>query len=118
MRLEGRSDLIYRSYDLLTPLRLHPELPQLFKIAGVQHAEDESEYNTLLRLQRQFMNWGFGVQPIDYIKTLLTEYQAYRRCKDKNRAARWPYRDAFDVQRLYAEHVEATKRLYASEASA
>jgi hypothetical protein len=90
---------------------MHSELPQLFKIAGVQHAHDESEYNTLLRLQRQFMNWGFGVQPIDYIKTLLTEYQSYRRCKDKNRAARWPYRPNDEVQRLYTENAEAIKRL-------
>lgn len=109
MRLEGRSDLIYRAYDLLTPLRMHSELPQLFKIAGVQHAQDESEYNTLMRLQRQFMNWGFGIQSIDYIKILLTEYQSYRRCLDKNRAARWPYRPNDEVQRLYDENLKAIR---------
>ena len=108
MRLEGRSDILYRAYDLLTTERLPGDIDLYLRAAGFVRGISAREH--LTTLQHRFMKWGFPVMTLSAIEVLLHEYWVYDRLKNRGKKG-WPYRDPDDARRLYEENEAALKRL-------
>jgi hypothetical protein len=107
MRLEDRSDVTYRAYDLLTKERKPGNALMYMKAAGVY--VPHGRINEILTMyQRMFMDWGFGVLTLGQIESLLHEFWIYQRIRwggKKN----WPYRDPDEARALYDQNEKATK---------
>jgi hypothetical protein len=106
MRLEGRSDITYRAYDLLTKERDPGDIALHLRCAG-QFVPKGQVHNALCTLQRRFMNWGFPVMELGAIESLLHEFWVYQRIKHGGKKG-WPYRDPDEARRLYEQN-EALK---------
>lgn len=102
MRLEGRSDVTYRAYDLLTVDRPDGNLPTYLRAAG-QYIPRGRAQECLTTLQRRFISWGFKVLTLGEIESLLHEYWVWNRIKNGGKK-KWPYRDPDEARRLFDEN--------------
>jgi hypothetical protein len=105
MRLEGRSDVTYRAYDLLTADRKTMPLAHYLRMAG-QYIPESGTAEPLTTLQRRFMSWGHRVLTHSEIETLLHEFWVWDRIKNRGKQ-NWPFRDPDDARRLYDENERA-----------
>jgi hypothetical protein len=108
MRLEGRSDIIYRAYDLLTPARQNGNIRLYLQAAG-QYIPHSGPDEPLRILQRNFMNWGHPVMTLGQIEQLVHEYWVYQRIKYHGKK-NWPYRNTEDSRRLYDQNEAILKK--------
>jgi hypothetical protein len=107
MRLEGRSDVVYRAYDLLSKERNSGNI-RIYLAAAGQYVPHSGPDEPLRNLQHRFMNWGHPVMTLGKIEELLHEYWVYQRIRFHGKK-NWPYRDPDDSEALYQQHVEALK---------
>ena len=109
MRLEGRSDLTYRAYDLLTTERKGMTVEHYLKMAGQIIPYGSTAREPLTTLQHRFMRWGFPVMTLDQVTDLLHEFWVYERIKYRGKK-NWPYRDPDEAMRLYEQNEKALKQ--------
>jgi hypothetical protein len=109
MRLEDRSDVTYRAYDLLTKER-EPGNALMYLRAAGQYVPHGQVNEVLIRFQHQFMRWGFGVLTLGQIESLLHEFWVYQRIRWQGKK-KWPYRDPDEARALYDQN-EKQVRLY------
>lgn len=102
MRLEGMSDVEYRSYDFLRGPNL--KLQSYLNSAG-QHISHAGPKANLQRLQQVYRSWGYEAD-LRWIAQLLREFKYYDRLKTKGMRS-WPLRTPEETAALYAEHVAA-----------
>src|SRR6187399_1732581 len=102
MRLEGRSDLTYRAYDLLSTERKDMPVGHYLLMAG-QYVPGGNAREALTALQHRFMGWGFPVMSLSAIETLLHEYWVWDRIKNRGKK-NWPYRDPDEARALYEQN--------------
>jgi len=107
MRLEGRSDVTYRAYDLLTKDRKWADVATYLRAAG-QYVPKGQENMVLATLQRRFMSWGFKVLTLGEVESLLHEFWVYQRIKHGGKK-NWPYRDPDEARKLYDQNEEALR---------
>jgi len=107
MRLEGRSDLTYRAYDLLSTEREGMPVGHYLKMAG-QPVLNGNTREALTTLQHRFSNWGFPVMTILEIETLLHEFWVWDRIKNRGKK-NWPYRDPDQARALYEQNDRVIK---------
>jgi hypothetical protein len=100
MRLEGRSDITYRAYDLLTKDRPEGNILIYLKAAG-QYIPRGRTHEAVTVLQHRFVTWGFPELTAGQIESLLHEFWVYNRIKNGGKK-NWPYRDPDEARRLYA----------------
>jgi hypothetical protein len=116
MRLEGRSDVTYRAYDLLTTERMSVRLETMLATAG-QHMPSSNTKEPMSTLRARFMSWGFPVMSFNEIEDLLHEYWVYNRILRQGKK-NWPYRDPDEARKLYDQNEAVLKqqKLFATEA--
>ena len=107
MRLEGRSDLTYRAYDLLSKDRYGHTVAHYLRMAG-QHIPHSGVREPLTTLQHRFSNWGFPVLTVDQITDLLHEFWVWDRIKNRGKK-NWPYRDPDHARALYEQNERILK---------
>lgn len=103
MRLEGRSDLTYRAYDLLTKERSGGNI-RLYLAAAGQYIPHSGVDEPLTILQHRFKDWGFPVMDKGKIEELLKEFWVYNRIKNHGKK-NWPYRDPDEARQLYEQNI-------------
>ena len=103
MRLEGRSDLTYRAYDLLTKERQQGNI-RLYLHAAGQYIPHSGPDEPLRTLQARFKGWGFPVMTLGKIEELLHEHWVYNRIRFHGKK-NWPYRDPDEARKLYDQHI-------------
>lgn len=105
MRLEGRSDVVYRAYDLLSKERNTGNI-RIYLAAAGQYVPHSGVDEPLRLLQHRFMSWGFPVMTLGKIEEMLHEHWVYNRIR-YNGKKNWPYRDPDESQKLYEQHQAA-----------
>jgi hypothetical protein len=111
MRLEGRSDLVYRNYDLLRS-KFATVNANIFAAAGFAARDYPQEYLVLSELREIFRQWGFGLLSDGKIKELMGEWYGYLAVTE--RGINYQYRHPLDIRRLTEEDAEARKNAPAS----
>lgn len=107
MRLEGRSDLTYRAYDLLSKERKRAGIKLALDIAG-QYIPAGNTIEALTNIQHWIKGIGFGIHTLGEIENLLQEFYMYQKI-------RWygykkcPYRDSDLSLKMYNENEQAEK---------
>lgn len=105
MRMEGRNDLIYRSYTLAD----YRSLYKLVAYAGYRPQIRNANW-AMLQAQADIRNSGFPEITIERTEELLREFIKYSKIQDG--LVRKPQkRSSEDIQRLYLENQEAKARL-------
>ena len=107
MRLQGRSDITYRAYDLLSKER-HMGNIRLYLQAAGQYIPHAGPNEPLKILQKRFMDWGYPVMTLGQIESLLQEWWVYSRIKWRGKK-NWPYRDPDEARKLYDENERASR---------
>lgn len=107
MRLEGRSDVTYRAYDLLTKERMTSSIVTYLRAAG-QYVPQGYTHNALGILQNRFIQWGFPVLTYGDIESLLHEFWVYNRIVYGGKTG-WPLRDPDESRKLAEQNEEALK---------
>lgn len=101
MRLEGRSDVTYRAYDLLANSETRV-LRIVLRYCGQVVAHVHGELEALHAIQALAKSWGFH-RPISDIEKLANEFYSYYRLKTGAKK-KWPYRDPDEARKLYDQN--------------
>lgn len=107
MRLNGRSDIVYRAYDLLAHKGKQDFTRILQWLGLLKYTVLEGDVEmVLMSLQQQWSLKYSRILQLDQIRDLIHEFFVWWRLS-KAVKRKWPYRDVNDARRLYEEDLKA-----------